>query len=101
MKGVTDRTIVENHDFAEVRLYLTDIFDVCSVTERAMLTVIPRREILALQFEPINNGICILLNRGSEHNQIVPFADLQLVRQILADIRFSLLPLTLRRNSSQ
>lgn len=77
---VTYRTIVKYHDLAQIRLDLTNVLDVGSISKCTVLTVVPSREILAFQLEPIDDRIGIFLDSRCKHNQIVPFTDLQDVR---------------------
>lgn len=50
MEDVAHRTVVQNHDLAEIRLHLGEILDVCAVAEGAMLTVVTTSKVLALDF---------------------------------------------------
>lgn len=73
MEDVAHRTVVQDHDFAKIRLHLSEVFDVCAVAESAVLTVVSAGKVLALDFQPVDDWIGVLLNRGRENNQIVPF----------------------------
>lgn len=48
VEDVAHRAVIKNHDFAEVRLDLGQILDVRPIAERAMLTIVPCSEVLAL-----------------------------------------------------
>ena len=48
MENVAHGAIVKDHDFAEVRLDLSKIFDISPVAECAVLSIISSCEILAL-----------------------------------------------------
>ena len=75
MKDITQRTIVQYHDPAEVGLHAAEILDVCSVPQRAVLPVIPRREVRPLLLQPVDDGVGVFLHRGREDDEVVPFAD--------------------------
>ena len=76
MKHIAQGTVIKNHDLTQVRLYLSKILDVGPVAECAVLSVVSSGEVLALNLQPVNDGISILLHRSSEDDQIVPLADL-------------------------
>jgi hypothetical protein len=40
MENVADRTVIDNHYLAQVRLDLAEVLDVCSITMGAMLAVV-------------------------------------------------------------
>lgn len=48
MENVAHGTVVQDHDFAEVRLYLSEVLDVCPVAESAVLAVVAAGKVLAL-----------------------------------------------------
>ena len=73
MKYVTHRRIVQDHNLAQVRLYLSKIFDVCTIPVCAMLPVVPSGEVFTLSFEPIDDWICVFLDTSRESDQVVPF----------------------------
>jgi hypothetical protein len=50
MKNVAHRTVVQDHDFAEIWLYLRKILDICAVAESAVLSVVSTSKVLALNF---------------------------------------------------
>jgi hypothetical protein len=43
-----------------------------------VLSIVSARKVLALHLQPVDDGICILLYRSGEYNQVVPFTDLSL-----------------------
>ena len=61
MKYVAHGAVIKNHNLAKVRLDLGKIFDVSPVAERAMLPIVSPGEVLPLNFQPINDGIGVLL----------------------------------------
>lgn len=76
MEYVAQRAVIKDHDFAEVRLDLSKIFDVRPVAEGAVLSIVPPHEVLALNLEPVDDGIGILLYRSSKDDEIIPFTNL-------------------------
>jgi hypothetical protein len=76
MKNVAQGAVIKNHDLAQIRLHLGKVLDVSSVTNRAVLSVVSSCEILALHLEPVDNRIGVLLYRGGEDDQVVPFTNL-------------------------
>ena len=73
MEYIAHRTVVEDHDSAEIWLDLAQIFDICAVPKCAVLTIVPTTEIGSLSLEPVNYRIGVLLDRRGEHNEVVPF----------------------------
>lgn len=80
MKDGAYRTVVQDHDLAQIRLHLTEIFYVGTIAESAVLTIISRAEILAFTFQPVDDWVGVFLHRGSEDDKIVPFAHLSEIR---------------------
>lgn len=76
MENIAHRTIIQNHNLTEIRFDLRQILDVGTISQRAMLPIVPPGEILAFALQPINDRIRIFLHRRREHNEIIPFADL-------------------------
>lgn len=76
MEDVAHGTVINNHDPAEIGLYLGQIFDVSPVTERAVLSIVPSCKVLALGFQPVNDRIGVLLYRSCKDDQVVPFTHL-------------------------
>ena len=66
MEDVAHRAVVQDHDLAKIRLDLAQVFDVRTVAERAMLSIISPAEVLSLSFKPVDDRICVLLDRGGE-----------------------------------
>jgi hypothetical protein len=62
MEYVAQGAVIKNHDFAEVWLDLSKIFDVGPVAEGAVLPVISPDKVLALDLEPVDDGIGIFLH---------------------------------------
>lgn len=62
MENVAHGAVIQDHDFAEIGLHLTQVLDIRPITKRAMLTVISPTKVLAFALEPINDRISILLN---------------------------------------
>ena len=77
MKHIAQRAIIEDHDLAEVGLDGAEVLDERAVSEGAVLSVVPRREELALRLQPVDHGIRVLLHRRREHHQVEPLADLR------------------------
>ncbi len=50
MEDIAHRTIVQNHDFAKVRLHLRKVLDVGTIAESAVLSVVSPSKVLALDF---------------------------------------------------
>ena len=86
VKDVAHGTIIDDHDSAEIRLNLGQIFDISPVAERAVLPVVPSRKVLALRLQPVNNWVGVLLHGRREDDQIVPFT--HLYPDGLADIAY-------------
>ena len=78
VEDVAHGTVIQDHDFAEVRLYLREILDICAVAKRAVLAVVAASKVLALDLQPVNDRVSVLLHRGRKYNKIVPFRDLAL-----------------------
>lgn len=78
MENIAHGAVVKNHDFAQVRFDLRQILDVCAIAKCAVLAVVSAAKVFAFTFDPINDGICVLLHRCSKHYEIVPFADLKM-----------------------
>ena len=74
MEHVTQRAIVQDHNLAQIGLHRAEILDECSLSVCAVLPVIPPREELPLLFEPVDNGVRILLDRRREDDKVEPFA---------------------------
>ena len=62
VEDVTHRTVVQNEDFAQVGLNLSQVFDVDSVPEGTMLSVVPPDEPFPLHLQPFNDRVGILLH---------------------------------------
>jgi hypothetical protein len=77
VENIAHRTVVKDHDFTQVGFDLCQILDVCAIAKCAVLAVVSAAEVFAFAFDPVNDGICVLLHRCSENNEIVPFADLK------------------------
>lgn len=82
MENIAHGTVVEDHDFTQVRLDLCQVFDVCAITEGAVLAVVSAAKVLAFAFDPIDDGICILLHRCSEDYKVVPFTNLRMAESV-------------------
>lgn len=76
VENIAHRTVVQDHHFAQIGFYRTEIFDVRPVAQRAVLSVVPRLEVLALLLEPVDYRIGILLNTSREDDKFIPLADL-------------------------
>jgi len=74
MENIADRRIVQDDHLAQVRLNGAQILDVAPIPERAMLSVVPAGKVFLLLLEPVDDWISILLDRGGESNDFVPFA---------------------------
>ena len=62
VEHVAQRTIVQNHDLAEVGFDRAQILDKGTVTECTMLPIKPPREELSFLLEPVDHRIGILLH---------------------------------------
>lgn len=76
VKHIAQRTIVKNHNFAEIWFNRAQIFDERSIPICTMLAVESTRKEFPLLLQPIYDRIRVLLNRSSENNKIIPFANL-------------------------
>lgn len=76
LKNVAHGAVINDHDFAQVGLDLSQVFDVSAIPEIAMLSVVPSYKVLALHLEPIDDGVGVFLHRGCKSNQIIPLTDL-------------------------
>lgn len=99
VKDVAHRTVVQDHDLAEVRLDLSKILDVCAIAESAVLAVVAASKVFALDLQPVNDRVGVLLDRGCEDNKVVPLRDLP-HKSAQHSSRHSV-RLTFFRNSSQ
>ena len=61
VQNVAHGAVVQDHDLAQVWLYLAEILDVCAVPKGAMLTVVPRAEVLAFLLKVIDDWVCVFL----------------------------------------
>lgn len=62
VKDVAHGTVVQDHDFAKIRLDLGEILDVCAIAESAVLAVVAAGKVLALDLQPVNDGVGVLLD---------------------------------------
>lgn len=62
MEDITHRTVVQDHDLAEVWLDVTQVFDIGTIAECAMLSIVSPAKVLAFTLEPIDDWISILLD---------------------------------------
>jgi hypothetical protein len=62
MENVAHGAVIEDHDFAQVGLNLSEIFDVGPVAKRAVLSIVSSSKVLALDFQPIDDRISVLLH---------------------------------------
>jgi hypothetical protein len=74
--------VVEDHDFTQVGFDLCQILDVCAIAKCAVLAVVSAAKVFAFTFDPVDDGICVLLHRCSENDEIVPFADLRMTESV-------------------
>jgi hypothetical protein len=79
MKNIAQGAVIKNHDLAEIGLNLSKVLDVSPVANSAVLPIISACKVLALHLQPVDDGICVLLYRGSKYNQVVPFTNLMAV----------------------
>jgi hypothetical protein len=79
VEDVAHGAVINDHDLAQIGLHLCQILDVSPIAKRAVLPIVSACKVLALCFEPINDGIGILLHRGSKDDEIIPFANLDLM----------------------
>ena len=82
MEYIAHRTVVENHDFAQIGFDLCQVLDVCAIAERAVLAVVSAAKVFSFAFDPVNDGICVLLHGCSKDYKIVPFADLKMAESV-------------------
>jgi hypothetical protein len=73
MKHIAQRAIVDDHDFTQIWFDRSQVFNVCSVSLSAVLSVEAAAEVLALEFEPIDDWVGVFLHRRREDYQIIPF----------------------------
>lgn len=76
MEYVTNGAVIKNHDLAQIRLDLGKVLDVGPVTERAVLSIVSPSKVFAFDFQPVDDRVGVLLHRGGEYDEIVPFTDL-------------------------
>jgi hypothetical protein len=76
VEDVTCGGVVDDHNLAQVRLHGSEVFDIRPVAVGAVLAVIPAFEIFTVLLEPVYHGIRVLLDRGGEDDEVVPFRDL-------------------------
>jgi hypothetical protein len=82
VENIAHGTVIQDHDFAQVGFDLCQILDVCAIAKCAVLAVVSAAKVFPLAFDPVNDGICVLLHRCSENNEIVPFANLRMVGSV-------------------
>ena len=75
MKYVTHWTIIQNHNFAQIRFNARQVLDVRPIPKRTVLAIVPTNEKFPLLFQPVNHRICVLLNASRKHDELVPLAD--------------------------
>lgn len=68
MEDVAQGAVIQNHDFTKIRFNLCEILDISPIAKRAVLSVISSCKIFALDFQPVDDGIGVLLHRGSEYD---------------------------------
>lgn len=61
MEYIAHRTVVENHDFAQIGFDLCQVLDVCAIAKSAMLTIVSAAEIFTFAFQPVDDRICVFL----------------------------------------
>ena len=66
MKNITQRTIIQNDNLAQIRLHGAQVLDICTAPVRAVLAVVACGKVLALELEPVDDGIGVFLDRGGE-----------------------------------
>lgn len=76
VKDIAHWAVVQYHYFAEIRLNSTQILDICTIPERAMLAVISTHKVGSFALKPVDHWIGILLHTSSEDNKFEPLADL-------------------------
>lgn len=86
VKDVAHGAVINDHDAAEVRLNLGQIFDVSPIAERAVLPVVPSCKVLALRFQPVDYWVGVFLHRRCKDYQVVPLT--HLLQAELADIAY-------------
>ena len=82
MKNIAHGAVVEDHDFTQVRFDLSQVLDVCAIAECAVLAVVSAAKVFSFAFDPVNDGICVLLHGCSKDYKIVPFADLKMAESV-------------------
>ena len=82
MENIAHGAVVEDHDFTQVRFNLCQILDVCAIAKRAVLAVVSAAKVFSFAFDPVNDGICVLLHGCSKDYKIVPFADLRMTESV-------------------
>lgn len=73
MKTIAMWAVIKYYNFAQVWLNRAEVLNIRAVPEGTMLPVISAREVFPLLFKPVNDGICVLLDRGGENNKVIPF----------------------------
>ncbi len=77
VKYITRRTIVHNNDLAEIGFNGTQVLDVIASTKGTVLTIVASDEVFPILLEPVDDRIGVLLHRGCEDDEFVPFAYLK------------------------
>lgn len=75
VKHVTQRAIIQDHNLAQIRLHRTEVLDESAMAKRAVLSIVPGREVPTLSLQPVDHGVGILLHRRRKHHQVEPLAD--------------------------
>lgn len=78
VEDVACGTVVDDDHLAEIGLDRADVLDVVAAAKGAVLAVVPPDEVLAILLEPVDDRVGILLDRGREDDELIPFADLEL-----------------------
>jgi hypothetical protein len=76
MEDVAQGAVIKDHDLAEIRLDLSEIFDISPVAEGAVLPIVSPHEVLALYLEPVDDRIGVFLHGCGEDDKIIPFTNL-------------------------
>lgn len=75
MEYVAQRAVVQYHDLAQIWFHGAKVLDIRPIPEGTMLSVVARRKVLSLLLKPIDDGICVFLDRGRKDNKVIPFAN--------------------------
>jgi hypothetical protein len=100
MKHIAHGAVVNNHNFAQIWLDLSQVFNVGPIAKGAVLSIVSSCEVLALFLNQINDWVGVLLHGSGEDDEIVPLRYLVSIRvRCTLCIRDQSIPFSRSRNN--